>query len=136
MFIPHYVSLVNCHLSPVTCHLSHVTCHLSHVIIFFFYIFKSKKKKKKKNPNIFDLKQKLEKFVELVGGGFVINGAYPVQFSCYPIDQSQFDHSKRKQKTKYQFSFNNSENVCCVYLGQYACQGLYITIMYLACTSL
>ena len=60
-----HVSIVTCHVSPVMCHMSHVTCHLSHVKIFFFYIFF--------NPlNIFD------KVVELVGGGSVINGAYPV----------------------------------------------------------
>ena len=62
MFTPHYVS--------------HVTCHLSHVkkknvknnfFYFFFYFF-------------FYLK-KVGKLVKLVGGGSVINGAYPVQFS-------------------------------------------------------
>ena len=40
-------------MSRVTCHMSHVTCH------FFFF---------------------LDKVVELIGGGSVINGAYPVQF--------------------------------------------------------
>ena len=42
--------IVTFHVSHVTCHMSCVTCH-----IFFFY-------------NV----------VKLIGGGFVINGAYPV----------------------------------------------------------
>ena len=58
-----------CHVSHVTCHVTKVTCDLSHVI-FFFYI---KKKKKKINA----LQKKLDKVVELVGGGSV-NRAYPV----------------------------------------------------------
>ena len=41
------------------CHVSHVTCQLSHVIFFLFI-------------------KKFDKVVELVGGGSVINGAYPV----------------------------------------------------------
>ena len=64
MFIPHNVSRVICHVSPVTCHLSPVTCQKN----IFIY-------KKKISPS-----QKLDKVVELVGGGSVINGAYPVQF--------------------------------------------------------
>ena len=56
------VSRVMCHLSPVTCHLSHVKKNI------FIYL-----KKKKIIPS-----QKLDKVVELVGGGSVINGAYPV----------------------------------------------------------
>ena len=55
-----HVSRVTCHVSRVTCHVSHVTCHLSHVIchdVFFF-----------------------GKGLELVGGGSIINGAYPVSF--------------------------------------------------------
>ena len=46
-------------MSHVTYHVSRVTCHVSHVI------FLSKKK---------------DNVVELVGGGSVINGAYPVLF--------------------------------------------------------
>ena len=49
-----------CHMSCVTCHMSCVTCQVSHV---------------KKNNFFFD------NVVELVNGGSVINGAYPVQFS-------------------------------------------------------
>ena len=49
-----HLSCVTCHVSHVTCHVSHVTCHMSHV------------------------KKKFDKVVELVGGGSVINGAYPV----------------------------------------------------------
>ena len=53
------------HVSPVTSHLSPVTCHMS----------KCSLKKK-----LFYLLKKLDKVEELVGGGSVINGAYPVQF--------------------------------------------------------
>ena len=64
-----------CHVSHVMCHMSRVTCHMSHV-----KCQKKKKKKKimrkKKKKNI--LQKKLDKVVELVGGGSVINGAYPV----------------------------------------------------------
>ena len=63
MFNPHYVSRV-------TCHLSRVTCHLLHVKIFIFYIFYIKKKSLKK----------VDKMVELVGGGSFIYEAYLVQF--------------------------------------------------------
>ena len=41
--------------------MSPVTCHMSNVIIFFSFLF--------------------YKVVKLVGGGSVINGAYPVEFS-------------------------------------------------------
>ena len=56
MITPHHLSHVMCHmyLVMVTCHVSHVMCQVSHI---FFY-----------------------KVVELVGGGCVINGAYPVYF--------------------------------------------------------
>ena len=53
------------------CHLSCVMCHLSCVQIFFFDILFF--------LNFLSLK-KFNKVVELVGGGSVINGAYPVQF--------------------------------------------------------
>ena len=74
MFIPNNVSCVTCHVSPVTCHVSHVTCHLSHVKKIF-YIFFTKKIIQKK------ILKKMDKVVELVGGGSVINRAYPVQFN-------------------------------------------------------
>ena len=56
-----HVSCVMCHVSYVTCHVSHITCHMSHVTIFFFLFFS-------------------DKVVKLIGGGSVINGAYPVLF--------------------------------------------------------
>ena len=62
-----HVSSVTCHVSPVMCHVSPVTCHLSHVIFLFIFL------DKKKYPL-----EKMDKVVELVGGGSVINGAYPV----------------------------------------------------------
>ena len=46
-----------CHMSGVTCQVSGVTCH------FFFLFF-------------------FDKLVDLVGGGSVINGAYPNYFQC------------------------------------------------------
>ena len=72
-----HVSCVMCHVSHVTCHMSHVTCHLSRLtfhMIFFILFCSEKKIEKKSHLNIFD------KMVELVGGGSVINGAYPVLF--------------------------------------------------------
>ena len=53
--------------SLVTCHMSRVTCHMS-FFSFFFLVKKSKNLKK------------MDKVVELVGGGSVINGAYPSSF--------------------------------------------------------
>ena len=60
MFIPHDVSHVSCHVSHSKCHMSSVTCHISCVTCFFF------------------------KSLELIVGGLVINGAYPVQFYQSP----------------------------------------------------
>ena len=59
------------------CHVSHVTCHLSPVVCnFFLHLIIIQKKYIK---NIYIMLQKiLDKVVELVGGGSVINGAYPV----------------------------------------------------------
>ena len=64
MFTPPNVSRVTCHVSRVTCHMSRVTCHM------------------------------LNKLVKLIGGGSVINGAYPVQF---------LNKQKNKQKTNLRF---------------------------------
>ena len=50
------MSCVMCQVSGVKCHVSYVRCQVSHVFVFFF----------------------LDKDVGLVGGGSVINGAYPV----------------------------------------------------------
>ena len=55
-----HMSHVMCHMSRVTCHVSHVACHMSHVTCHIFF----------------------DKVVNHIGGGSVINGAYPVQFSC------------------------------------------------------
>ena len=51
---------VTCHMSCVMCHMSRVTCYMSHVTCHFFLL-------------LF-----LDKVVKLIGGGSVINGAYPV----------------------------------------------------------
>ena len=57
-----HVSCVMCHVSCVMCHVSRVTCHVSHITCqdFLFLFFFS------------------DKVVKLIGGGSVINGAYPV----------------------------------------------------------
>ena len=60
--MPHYVSYFMCHVSCVTCHVSHIT----RFFLIYTYIY------------IFCLFKKSDKVVELVGGGSVINGAYPV----------------------------------------------------------
>ena len=63
-----HVSYVTCHLSRVTSHLSLVTCQKKVVVdnLIFLFIY------------LFSRKTKLDKVVELVGGGSVINGALPV----------------------------------------------------------
>ena len=83
---------VSCHLSPVTCHMSHVTCDMSHVTC---HLNCSIQKIKKIIIN------QTYKVVELVCGGFVINGAYPVQQGYpykgevqYPLAQHTFLPSK------------------------------------------
>ena len=70
MFIVHYVSYAMCHMSHVMCHVSSFICHVSPVTCFFCFLFLYKK---------MSLKQ-LDKGVELVRGGSVINGANPVLF--------------------------------------------------------
>ena len=55
-----------------TCHMSPVMCHLSDFLFFFCLITKKKNKKERKKGFT-----KLDKGVELVGGGSVIIGAYP-----------------------------------------------------------
>ena len=68
----HYVSCVTCHVSPVMFHLSRVTSHMTKYFFYiFFYI------KEKENKGICLSLKKIDKGVELVGGGSVINGAYP-----------------------------------------------------------
>ena len=88
-----HVSCVMCHMSCFTCHVSCVKCHKKnpaygrHWIsrpmriigpIFFLGggIVKKKNNNKKKTKK--QKTKKMEKVVELVGRGSVINGAYPV----------------------------------------------------------
>ena len=60
-----------CHVSCVTCHLSPILCHVSPVTSLFFML-------KKIHLYIYSGEEKkLDLVVELVGGGSVINGAYP-----------------------------------------------------------
>ena len=64
-------------------HVSRVTCHLLYIKICFSLISLFKKKKKMdfvilKKYDFFLSLKKLDKVVELVGGGPVIKGAYPV----------------------------------------------------------
>ena len=54
--IVHYPLGAMCHKSHVLCHMSHATCHMSYVMCTC---------------------QVRKKMVELVGGGSVINWAYP-----------------------------------------------------------
>ena len=65
MFTPQIcpMSCVMCHVTcHVTCHVSHVMCHVSRVTCHNLFFFFS------------------DKVLKLIGGGSVINGAYPVQF--------------------------------------------------------
>ena len=56
--VTYQVLHVMCQVSCVTCQVSCVSCHISGVIVIFIFIS--------------------DKAVGLVGGGSVINGAYPV----------------------------------------------------------
>ena len=61
-----HVLCVKCHVSCVTCHVSPLTCNMG----------KEEEEKNYLKKTI--LKQKLDKLVKQVGGGSVINEAYPV----------------------------------------------------------
>ena len=66
-------------MSCVIYHMSRVTCYMSHVHFFFFY-----------------------KVVKLIGGGSVINEAYPIQFLfndsvSQSVSQSSFSQKSSKQ---------------------------------------
>ena len=56
-----HMSRVTCHMSHVMCHMSCFTCHMSSVTCHFLS------------------QKKLDNVEELVGGGSIINGAYPVE---------------------------------------------------------
>ena len=70
-------------MSCVTCHMSHVTCHMSKKITCF--LLKIQKNNKKKSF------KKLDIGVELVGGGCVMNLAYPVYFYEFLNLEGQFN---------------------------------------------
>ena len=72
-----HVSRVMCHMTRVTCHVSRVVCHMSKKNLLHFFIKKKLKIKKNYLQKILDI------VVELVGGGSVINGAYPSSFLYY-----------------------------------------------------
>ena len=80
MFTPPNKSCFICHVSRVTCHKSRVTCHVSHVTCHIF------------SSSFFS-----DKVVKPIGGGSVINGAYPIYFrKCkdhWPSHQ-QTDHER------------------------------------------
>ena len=61
-----HMSCVRCQVSGGTCQMSRVMCHVSGVMSQVSHVSFKKKK------------TFLYKVVELVGGGSVINGAYPV----------------------------------------------------------
>ena len=58
---PHYVSHVRCHMSGVTCQVSHVKKIIKILSSSFFFFF-------------------FYKVIEIVSGGFVINGPIPSSF--------------------------------------------------------
>ena len=59
------VSRVMCHMIRVTCHMSCVTCNL---VLFIFY-----------------------KVLKLIGGGSVVNGAYPSSFQVKAMLLQKFE---------------------------------------------
>ena len=72
----HPTLCIMCHGSPVTCHLSRGTCHVSCVMCHLSHVKKQKRLNffftKQKQKNILSFKN-LDKTMELVGGGSVIN---------------------------------------------------------------
>ena len=82
------LSVTSCVTPHVTCHVSHVTCH-NYFYLYFFIFFS-------------------DKAVKLLGGGSVINRAYPVQFhsivhlSAY-MSLSGYPHSFLKQHDMQDF---------------------------------
>ena len=77
-----------CHMSRVTCKMSGVRCQVS--LLFFFFLF-------------------YYKMVELVDGGSVINGAYPVIFFYIYI------HFVEKQEALYFLLYNINKNIWKLY---------------------
>ena len=69
------MSCATCHLSGVTCHVSHITCHMSCAMCHVSCITCRMSHVTCHMSRFF-----CEKKVELVSGGSVINGAYPVYF--------------------------------------------------------
>ena len=88
--VPCQVSGVTCQVSHVRCQVSHVTCEMSLFSIFFFY-----------------------KEVELVGGGSVINGAYPDILKVNFFERSQFcllNTLRRKMAKIYKHAHKEGKN--------------------------
>ena len=69
-----HMSWVTCHMSWVTCPVSHVTCHMSCVTSHLKYIFQF----------IYFFSSSFDKVVKIVGGGSVINAAYPFNLFLLP----------------------------------------------------
>ena len=65
--VTYHMSYVMCNMSHVPCHMSYVTCLMSHIPYHVYNIY-----------FCFSYFAFLDKVVELVGGGSVINGAYHV----------------------------------------------------------
>ena len=77
---------VTCHMSHIMCHMSSVTCHVSRVMYHaYIYIYL-----------VFIHFSSLDKKVEIVGGGSVINSAYPVQFQTSLLDNKYLNFIKKK----------------------------------------
>ena len=113
----HPTLCVTCHLSCVTCHLSHITCNLSRVKKKTKQKKKLLKKRNTKKIKFFYLEKKLDKVVELVGGGSVINGAYPVlfmlDFMLYPFMHGAVSlwSNIRMQSVQEELFFSSVEQV-------------------------
>ena len=76
-----HVSCVTCHVSCVMRHVSPVTCEniLSIKKYIFFFNLET-------NVKFYCPLKKLDKVVELIGGGSVINGASPSSFLLRPLE--------------------------------------------------
>ena len=84
-----HVSCVMCHVSRVTFHVSHVTCNFIFLFLFIYFYL------------IFIYFLKLDNGVELVGGGSIISGAYPVRFSVQCTIAEQCTYMEIKHKMVY-----------------------------------
>ena len=89
------MSHVTCHMSRGTCHVSHVTCHMSRVTCHFFLLLL-----------LLSFSFFLDKVLELIGGGSVINGATPSSFlgmarrMTHPVQPINYKLSEEGEKER------------------------------------